>query len=118
MNVPTQKRAEGGRTQSQKVYYCTECGSISGGNRFVSEHLAKPCKGQTAKTAFATKRNEHRLEEAIANTREWKANRLIDETNALFKEFKQDALRDLENIKEINREVMEDMLRSYYTKLF
>lgn len=119
MNIPRDKQIEGGHIASQKVYYCPTCHGIGGHNRFVSEHLTKECSGvQKRKTIASTKKNAHRLQEAQMNTREWQAHQVKKEANAILNQFKLDVIRDIENLREINREVMEEMLQTYYREIF
>ena len=117
MNLENQQL--GGLTATQKIYHCPTCNGLGRNQRFVHHHLANECDGkQKRKTAACTKENQHRLQEAMINSKEWKSNRLVAETNLLFNEFKLAAIRDIENIREVNREVVEDMLTSFYTKMF
>ena len=109
----------GGFIQSQRLYHCEVCGGIARGNRFVAVHLATECSGiQKRKTKESTKVNLHRIEEAKMNTKQWKADRLVTETNLLFNDFKTAAISDIKNMREINRSIVEDMLKSFYTQLF
>ena len=109
----------GGFIQSQKLYYCETCGGIAKGNRFVAQHLANECTGkQKRKTKESTKINMHRINEAEMNTNQWKADKLVAETNLLFNEFKSAAMRDIKNMREINKEIVQDLLMTYHTQIF
>jgi hypothetical protein len=109
----------GGFIQSQRLYHCEVCGGIAKGNRFVSTHLTNACSGvQKRVTKESTKLNQHRLEEAKMNTKQWKADKLVAETNLLFKQFRTDAMRDIKNMREINKEVVQDLLMTYHTQIF
>jgi hypothetical protein len=114
MNVTKQQQQEGGYNQSQKIYHCSGCNGLGRNQRFVNHHLVNECDGkQKIKTAKCTKENQDRLQEAIINTKEWKIKKLKAETNILFNQFKSDAIRDIENMREINATVVEDMLKNY-----
>ena len=119
MNVTKQQQQEGGYNQSQKIYHCPTCNGLGRNQRFVNHHLVNECNGQQKiKTVKCTKENQARLQEAMANTKEWKIKKLKAETNLLFKQFKSDAIRDIESMREINNQVVEDMLKTFYTKIF
>jgi len=116
-NLTLEGNRKGGFANSQKIYYCEVCNGIGRNSGMVTNHL-EGCKGMGRKLKKATEMNQHRLQEAMINTRGWKANKLVEETKQMLAEFQADAIRDIDNIKEINREVMEDMIVSYYTQLF
>jgi len=109
----------GGLTATQKIYYCPTCNGLGKNQRFVHHHLANECDGkQKRKTAACTKENQHRLEEATMNTKYWKSEKLMKESYKLYKQFQTDALRDIDNMRNISNEAVEDMIKTYYTQLF
>jgi len=119
MKVSREEKQLGGKISASKIYYCEVCNGLGKSNRFVEAHLANPCDGiQKRKCKATTKANQHRMQEAIINTQIWKNKKLAQESYQLYKQFKLDALRDIENMREINAEVVEDMLKSYHSDLF
>ena len=112
--VSREQKQQGAYAASQKLYHCENCGGLGFGNRFLNYHLINECKGeQPKKCSKTTNDNQDRLAEAMVNTKEWKIKKLKAESLILFKQFKSDAIRDIENMREINKEVVEDMLKSY-----
>ena len=118
MKVTNEQRAEGGYNQSQKLYWCPTCNHMGKNNSFLTSHLINECNGPGRKSKKTTEENQDRLEEAMTNTRLWQAKQLEKESKAMFKAFKDDAIKDIESLREVNREVMESMIQSYYTKIF
>jgi len=102
-----------------KLYHCSVCDGLGQGNRFVEYHLHNECDGkQKRMVKYSTKRNAHRLQEAQINTKEWKANRIVFEANRILREFKSEAVRDIDNMREINKQVVQNMLTTFYTQIF
>jgi hypothetical protein len=119
MKITKEEKQLGGRNSTSKIYYCEVCNGIGKSNRFVEAHLATVCDGiQKRKCKASTKNNQHRLPEALINTNIWRKKKLIQETNLLYKEFKAGALKDIENMREINATVVEDMVTSFYGGTF
>ena len=105
--------------QGEKLYFCSVCKGLGSGNRFVEHHLHNQCSGkQKRRVRESTKRNGHRLHEGIINTKQWKSEKIIFEANRILRAFKSEAVKDIDNMQEINRSIVEDMLKSFYTQIF
>ena len=119
MKVSKEQKQLGGKNSAAKIYYCHVCNGLGKSNRFVEAHLANQCDGiQKRKCKETTKTNQHRMQEGMINTKIWKNKKLAQESYQLHKQFKLDALRDIQNMREINAEVVEEMLKSYHSNLF
>ena len=118
-HITKEQKQEGGYNSAIKFYHCIQCNGIGQSNRFVEAHLATECDGiQKRKCKASTKKNQNKLPEAIINTKIWKNKKLIQESYQLHKQFKSNAIRDIENMREINATVVEDMLKTFYTQIF
>ena len=114
-----ENQSAGGTISSQKIYHCNNCNGLGRNQRFVDHHLSNECDGkQKRKVKACTEENQHRLQEAMVNSKEWKANEAMKQANLLFKGFKQETVKHIEELHAINQEVMEEMIIQYYTRLF
>jgi len=110
-------KAQGGYVQSQKVYYCEHCESIGRGAKMISHHL-EGCMGQGRRTRKSTEELKHRKEEAIMNTKEWEANRHAEEAKIAFNEMRDVTLQHIQELRDINSEVMHEIVEAYFKRIF
>ena len=107
--------------QFEKVYSCSKCNAIGGGNRMVDHILIDTCDGKlTRKLREAERDGKYigRETEAILNTRLLIKQESLKQLKVTYREMKWAIKNDIIEMQEISKDFLPEAYEQYFTKVF